>query len=471
MTDPDRLAAVRRLPAVAAMLDEPRVIALFAAHGRDRVAHWCRGAIDSIRQQILAGELSANSDSLTEPVLEVLNAQIEREAVGQIGRVVNATGVLLHTNLGRAPLAPRARDAAWDAAGYANVEIDLASGRREARGASLARLWHQLTGAPASLVVNNCAAATLLALSALARGKEVIVSRGQLIEIGGSFRLPDIFAESGARLREVGTTNRTRLEDYVNAIGPNTAALLRVHPSNFRVEGFTEAVGMSALAELAHQCGLLAIDDIGSGCLVDLEGLGLPPEPRVGASLAAGADLVLFSGDKLLGGPQAGILLGAGEVVARLAGHPLARAVRVDKLTLAALEATLQIHASGRAWDEIPVLRQLALPLATIEDTARALAADILRQCPPLAVSVRPEQSAVGGGSIPESTLATWVIAISPKICSAAEFARRLRVGPIRVIGRVRQDEVLLDPRTLMPDDEEDMVNAVLAAAGISDPA
>jgi L-seryl-tRNA(Ser) seleniumtransferase len=378
-------------------------------------------------------------------------------AAQRLQRVINATGVVIHTNLGRAPLAAAAIEAITAAAACANVEVDLMTGHRGKRGAAVEQLCCEITGAEAALVVNNCAAATLLTLQTLAAGRRVIISRGQLIEIGGSFRLPDVFRQAGVELAEVGTTNRTRLSDYADAIGPDTAALLRVHPSNYRVTGFCQSVGITELVELGQSRQLPVIDDVGSGCLYDLSGYGLPDEPIVGQSVQAGASLVLFSGDKLLGGPQCGIMVGCSELVGRLRSNPLARALRVDKLTLAALQGTLELHRAGRAFEEIPVLRQLSLPADVIRERAEKLLA-ALRSKPgsPDVFSLQPVSSAPGGGSLPAQTLPSWAIATSS--ARADQIARQLRLGTPAVFARVQDGCTLIDLRTVLPDDEETLL-------------
>lgn len=359
----DRLQeTLRRLPPVSEILALEVIGAVIAERGHESVREWVRTAVEELRDRISAGALNGecSRDDLTRLVLQAVRQQSTEESSGKLGTVINATGVVLHTGLGRAPLCDAAVAAIRDAAGACNLEIDLATGERRYRGYQLQSAWQRLTGAEVALIVNNNAAATVLALEALCRGREVVISRGQLIEIGGSFRLPEIFVQSGAILREIGTTNRTSLADYEQAIGPNTAAILRVHPSNYRVVGFADSPPTSELSELAHRYGLVCIDDIGSGCLIDTTSMGLPAEPTFQQSLAAGADLVLGSGDKLLGGPQCGILLGHAELIERLSQHPLARAFRIDKLTLAALSATLDAYLRGSPESEIPTLSLLA---------------------------------------------------------------------------------------------------------------
>lgn len=453
------LAAV---PSVDRVLQAPEVASFVRDHGREVVIGWTRECLAHARTRLRESPNGVARDDIFAHVVEAIQGRATASTIDRLGPVINATGVTLHTNLGRAPLAESARRAVADAARSINLEMDLASGDRRYRGYQVEQAFRDLTGAESALVVNNCAAATLLCLAATAAGREVIVARGQLIEIGGAYRLPDVFAASGAILREVGTTNRVRLDDYQKAIGPNTAAILRVHESNFRVVGFTEKVSIGPLADLAHANGLLGIDDLGSGCLVDLAAKGLPAEPTVGASLAEGADLVLFSGDKLLGGPQAGVILGKQNIVERIRRHPLARAVRVDKLTLAAMQATLELYLTGRAWAEIPVLSQLA---RSAEDIRSACDRVLGRLTPGDAwrVEVSPDASAVGGGSLPLAELATWTLTVSHARLSADEIAHRLRTGSPRVVPRIKESRVWLDLRAVSAE-EEDSLAAALAA-------
>jgi L-seryl-tRNA(Ser) seleniumtransferase len=373
--------------------------------------------------------------------------------------VVNATGVVLHTNLGRAPLSAAARAAVAEAAGYASVEYDLTAGTRGRRGAAAEALAREATGAEAALVANNAAGGLLLALGGLARGREVLVSRGELIEIGGEFRLPQIMEAAGVLLREVGTTNRTHLRDYAAAVGDGTALVLAVHPSNYRVEGFTTRPDLAELAGLAHEHVLPLLHDVGSGLLDGRLG----NEPTVAASLGAGADLVLFSGDKLLGGPQAGLLVGRAGLVARLARHPLARAVRADKLTLAALEATLADHLAGRR-DRLPVWRALLLTPDDLEPRAAALAAAVGP-----AASLRAGTSVAGGGSLPGEGLESVLVEVDPAPAGAATVLARLRAGDPPVVARAEHGRVVLDLRTVPP--EQDALVARALADALDPPA
>ena len=452
----------RQLPPVQQVLARPELLGPSETHGHDLVLRAVREALGEARRGIARGEtVDIDPGGLAARALAILSR--ERP---WLRRVLNASGILLHTGLGRAPLAAEAVAAVVEVArGYCNLEIDLELGERGHRTEGVAALIRRLTGAEAATVVNNNAGATVLALRALAAGREVVVSRGQLVEIGGSFRLPEIFAASGARLREVGTTNRTRLADYEHAIGLETAALLRVHASNYRIIGFTESVTMADLARLARSRGLWSIDDIGSGALAP----GLPPhvgdEPTVASAIVAGADLVLFSGDKLLGGPQCGLLVGAGRAVAQIEADPLMRALRVDKMTLAALEATLRLALDpalgGR---RIPLWAFLNTPLATLRERAERLALIFRDECR-LNVSIIETTSYLGGGSAPGEPLATSAVRVGPPFPSPSgsegAWARALRVGDPPVVTRVQGGAVLFDLRALAEEDEWHLADAV----------
>lgn len=377
--------------------------------------------------------------------------------------VVNATGVVLHTNLGRAPLADGAADAVREAAaGYSSLELDLETGRRGSRLGPLEAKLVELSGAEAAYACNNNAAAVMLALDSLARGREVIVSRGELVEIGGSFRVPDIMERAGVRLVEVGTTNRTHLGDYERAIGPDTALLLKVHRSNFSQSGFVTEVGLPDLVALGRRHELPVMEDLGSGTLLDLTARGLPAESHAPSRVATGADVVCFSGDKLLGGPQAGILLGTRKAVDAMRHNPLARALRLDKMSLAALDWTLSAHLEGRAEREVPVLRALLEPVEVLEARARALAGRLKELCKDEArVDVEPDRAPVGGGSLPGFELDTWVVVLRPA-AGAARTAAALRSAATPVLTRVRDDAVLFDARTL-GDGDAARIEAALA--------
>ncbi|MGE3809532.1 MAG: L-seryl-tRNA(Sec) selenium transferase, partial [Gemmataceae bacterium] len=398
-------------------------------HGRDTIVAAVRSELDDARSRLRRGEAL---DGLADPVglAARVVARLEREARSKLRRVINATGIVLHTNLGRAPMARAAADAASQAAAaYLNLELDLDSGVRSSRQDAIRDWVCRLTGAESATAVNNNAAATVIALRALCAGKEVILSRGQLIEIGGSFRIPEIMAVSGAYLREVGTTNITRLSDYERAITPDTAALLRVHTSNYRICGFTKAVSLEEMVELARKHGLHVIDDIGSGAMLDFNRFGLEGEPVACESIAAGADLVLFSGDKLLGGPQAGILAGKKELIKKIEKDPLMRAFRLDKMTLAALEATLRLYLDEeRALREVPVLRMLNTPLTELKQRAESLALT-LHTIPGVNAKVGEDHAFVGGGSLPDQAMPSAVIEIDSHKLGDELLAYRLRIG------------------------------------------
>lgn len=452
----------RELPSMTKLLDAPALAAARQSHPHSAVVGAARAAIDSLRAKLAAGESPSSSlESLAAEVVAALDSQ----AAPAIRPVINATGVVLHTNLGRSPLHEEAARAAYEAArGYLNLELDLATGKRSNRQNPVRAGLRAVTGAESGTAVNNCAAATVIALRALADGKEVVVSRGQLVEIGGSFRIPEVMAVSGAVLREIGTTNITRLSDYERAIGPNTAALMRVHASNYRVRGYTKSVGLDELVELGRKHGLPVIDDAGSGEAIDLTPFGLPGEPLVSASIAAGADLVLFSGDKLLGGPQCGIIVGKAALVQKIEKDPLMRAFRLDKMTLAALEATLRLYRDpDKALREVPTLRMLTTPPAELKRRCEAVA-EWLRAIPGVSVGVREDTSYVGGGSLPDVAVPTAVLAVSAEGVSEGELATRLRTGTPAVVGRVQDGRVLLDLRCVFERQEEELLEAVRLA-------
>lgn len=451
----------RELPSVSVLLGR-EALRSWIERGRPAVVDAIRAALDESRFALVQGRpADVSIDGLVRSVLGRLES-----ATAGLRPVLNATGILLHTGLGRAPLARAAVDAvAAVAGGYSNLEFDLETGRRGRRTSAVAEWLRRLTGAPAATVVNNNAAATVLALRSLAMGREVIVSRGQLVEIGGSFRLPEIFEVSGARLREVGTTNRTRLADYERAIGPDTAAILRVHAANYRIIGFTEEVPIAALGELARRSGITLIDDIGSGAIAP----GLPPgiarEPTIAAGLSAGADLVLCSADKLLGGPQAGLIVGKAAAVERASADPLMRAFRVDKMTLAALETTLRLAVQSPL--EIPTWAFLNQPIADQQARAERFA-ESLRNDLGLDASVEPSTAFLGGGSLPEEGVPSFVVRLRPPYPGSArsetDLARRLRIGRPPVVARTRDGSVLLDLRAIVPDDEGPLAGAIAAA-------
>jgi L-seryl-tRNA(Ser) seleniumtransferase len=457
---------LRQLPAVDRLLQHEAARALVAEYGHDLTVTALRQALDAVRQSlrggqpIVAGDAAAGDDAaLQQQTVARAAAWLEDLVAPSLAPLINATGVIVHTNLGRAPLSAPARAAvAAVAAGYSALEYDLPAGERGSRSVHAASLLARLTGAEAAFVVNNNAAAVLLMLTALASGREVIISRGQLVEIGGGFRVPDVMAQSGARLVEVGTTNRTHLDDYARAMTAETAAILVAHHSNFKIVGFTSEPSLAELASLAADHGLPLLYDQGSGALLDTAAYGLDPEPLVQDALAAGAGLVTFSGDKLLGGPQAGILAGRRDLVGAVARHPLARAVRPDKLCLAALAATLVPYLTGRAPEQIPVWQMIARPAAELAATAASWAA-ALRDAG-LAASTQPGESTVGGGSLPGATLPTTLVAVDHPAPHQLAAALRTRAQP-PVIARIAGDLLLLDPRTVLPGEDELLLAAL----------
>ena len=452
---PAAQAALRALPSVDAVLLVLEAEPAIAGWPRRRLADAVRGALDAERRRVLAAGAGAARPASATEVAAAVAAGVARAGTFSLDRVVNATGVVLHTNLGRALLSRLAQERVLQVArAYTNLELDVERKERGSRYSHVQGLLRRLTGAAAALVVNNNAAAVLLALETLARGREVVVSRGELIEIGGEFRIPDIMRRSGAVLREVGTTNRTHLRDYVGALGPETALVLKVHPSNYRVVGFTAEVNARELVEVAHARGIPIMEDLGSGCLLDLRPHGFPHEPIVSEVVESGIDLVSFSGDKLLGGPQAGIVVGRADLIGRLADNPLNRALRIDKLTIAALEGTLHAYEAGDALATIPTLRMLAEPLASI----RARARNLLRRLGPagrarLGAAVIESRSQVGGGALPTVELPTAAVALGTATRPAHGLDDALRAGRPPVLGRLLDGRLLLDCRTVLPDD------------------
>jgi L-seryl-tRNA(Ser) seleniumtransferase len=464
-TNDERQAAMRGLPSVNALVEAVE------ANGRSRavVVDAARRVIDRHRDEIARGRAAPLA---TEILAAQVAGEIERAARPPLRPVINATGILVHTGLGRAPLADEVVDSLGAvAAGYAPVEIDLVSGRRGERAAVVRDLLRRLTGAEDAAVVNNNAAALVLVLAALASRRGVIVSRGELIEIGGSFRLPEIMETSGAILREVGTTNRTRPTDYERAIDETTALLLKVHPSNYRVEGFRAEASISEVAAIGRRRGLPVVYDIGSGALRPLAEVGGPAsmadEPDAPAAIAAGADLVLFSGDKLIGGPQAGIIAGRADLVREVARHPLMRAMRVGKLTLAALGATLALHLDPEtARQRLPVFAMLSAPQETLERRGIALRDALAGDRGLGRVEVEPSASFLGGGSVPTRSIPSRALVIRESEVPAHELARRLRAGEPAVVARINRGALVLDLRTVAPEQDEPLVEALRAAMG-----
>ncbi len=459
------LNPLRNLPSVTEVLSAAPLREAAASYVHERIVEAVRAELADLRRHIGQG---GNYDGLADAnaIAARVAERLGREARSKLRVVINATGVVLHTNLGRAPMAEEAAHAAYEAAkGYLNLELDLETGHRSSRQDAVRDLICRLTGAESATAANNCAAATVIVLRALCQGKEVIVSRGQLIEIGGSFRIPEIMAVSGAVLREVGTTNITRLADYEMAVGPNTGALLRVHTSNYRVSGFTKSVSLDDLVALGKKHRVPVIDDVGSGALVDFAQFGLSGEPSPRGSIAAGADMTLFSGDKLLGGPQAGIVAGGKDWIQKIEKNPLMRAFRLDKMTLAALEATLRLYLNEpRALQEIPLLKLLSAPLAELHTRASALA-ERIQAAPRLKATAREDVAYVGGGSLPDQALPTWVVEVEADGVSEEELARRLRKGNPAVMGRLQGGKLLLDVRTVFLEQEGALLKAVFEAS------
>lgn len=459
-----KTSPLRAIPSVDRILRTEAAKQLQSSFGNQRLTAIAREVTDEMRRRIQSeprDELT--KDALLEEAVRRLQAHCRRDQLSMLRRVINATGVILHTNLGRAPLSEAARNAVThEAAGYCTLEYNPITGSRGKRGARAEELLIQQTGAEAALVVNNCASAALLILTVLARDGETILSRGELVEIGGDFRVPDVMSNSGTRMVEVGTTNRTRLEDYRRAMNENTRLIMRVHPSNYRIVGFTMAAELAELASFAHASGLFLYEDAGSGALTDLTDYGLGDEPIISESIAVGVDVVSFSGDKLLGGPQAGLIVGRREIIDRLRKHSLYRALRVDKLCLAALEATLDAHRRG-AIEEIPTLRMLALPKDSIEKRARHFIDQLFDRADSvgLTATVVVGESAVGGGSGPNTHPQTALIAIKHQTLSAEEVEQKLRLFSIPIIARIADGLVLLDLRTVDVKDEPHLLKAL----------
>ncbi|MFN0150595.1 MAG: L-seryl-tRNA(Sec) selenium transferase [bacterium] len=457
----------RAIPAVERVLEEPELRALTAEVPREVIVSEARALLDAVRAGGEAAILDALGRGETAPLVAALAARARARWAAGVTRVINATGIVLHTNLGRAPLSDAALRAVVEAArAYSNLEYDVARGERSSRLRHVSGLLAHLAGAEDALVVNNNAAAMLLAVNTFAAGREVIVSRGELIEIGDSFRIPDILAKSGANLVEVGTTNRTTPEDYERAIGPRTALLMKMHRSNFRLEGFVSEAGLDELAAVAARHDIPLVEDLGSGAIVDLSATGVR-EARVADSIARGASLVTASGDKLLGGPQAGIVAGRRDLVDAMKRNPLARALRVDKMTLAALEATLKaFFAPDRGREEIPVIRMLSRAAADLEREARSLAGRIEHSAgADVSANVVASESEAGGGSQPVTPIPTHAVAVRHRTVSADALAARLRAHATPIVARIQDDALMLDPRTLLPGDDAEIV-AFFSALG-----
>jgi L-seryl-tRNA(Ser) seleniumtransferase len=457
---------LRQIPSVDELLAQARLAALSKRVARNLVVEVARTVLAELRTRI-AGDSNCTALGLSATsVEELISTEVERILSRSLQPVINATGVILHTNLGRAPLPETVVDEfRCTATQYNNLEYDLEAGARGKRDVHTGELLTRLTGAEAAVVVNNCAAAVLVTLAALARGGEVIVSRGELIEIGDGFRIPEIMEQSGAILREVGTTNRTHVGDYENAMNEKTRVLLRVHPSNFKVTGFTDKPSLEELVTLSQRSGLPLVEDLGSGCLIDLSEYGVS-EPTVKQSIDAGVSVVMFSGDKLLGGPQAGIIAGGKDLIARVRRYPLFRALRVDKLTIAALEVTLGAYLRA-AWDEIPAVRMIRATPQELKRRAENFIRELRPELPldEVEIEIADGASLAGGGSTPSQSLATKIIRIASARYSATKLEQRLRGAPagISVIARVEDDRLILDLRTVFPE-QETLLAKTLAA-------
>lgn len=467
-------AALRMLPSTDEVLLSQAVQSLMPEIGRLRATTLVRAAIGELRAE-LASDISIRPGRAATYSKESLLADaanrfkklwIERRKSG-LRQVINATGVVIHTNLGRAPLSADAIEAVKNSAGYCAIEYDLESGTRGKRGEYLESLLSEITGAEAAIVVNNCAAAAYLVLTVFAKGGEAIVSRGELVEIGGDFRVPDVLVQSGATLREVGTTNRTKLADYEKAIGENTKILVRVHPSNYKIVGFTEKPSLADLAQLSHRKGILLYEDAGSGALLDLRKFGLMDEPVISESLADGADIITFSGDKLLGAAQAGIIVGRRSLIEQIRRHPLYRALRVSKLVYAALEATIEAYLKDDAARSVPVLKMLGLRKEQLAERTQDLVRGIhekLGTVKGVSIQMISGESVVGGGSAPDTRPETVLLAMRHENLSATEIERRLRMAETPVIARIEDDAVLLDLRTVQEDEEDRLIEMIIAA-------
>ncbi|NWF54223.1 MAG: L-seryl-tRNA(Sec) selenium transferase [Syntrophaceae bacterium] len=463
---------LRTLPAVDELLHRPPIQSLLKSHSRPLVVDSIRKVLGEKRRAILQGgteEAAATAGLTPDQWTEAVKREVAAVFRPSLRPVINATGVVLHTNLGRAPLSAEAlRNLVEIAGGYSNLEFNLETGDRGSRYEHVEEVLCRVSGAESGLVVNNNAGAVFLALNTLAEGKEVIVSRGQLVEIGGSFRVPDVMRKSGARLVEVGTTNRTHLRDYEQAITGETGLLLKVHTSNFRILGFTAEVPLKELAALGEARGIPVMEDLGSGCFIDLSPYGIEHEPTVQETLRAGVDVVTFSGDKLLGGPQAGLILGKKKYIDRIKKNPLNRALRIDKLTLAALESTLKVYLEpADAVKTLPALAMLTCPEEEVKKRAGRFRRKLSQDLPgDFKVTLRADSSQVGGGALPLQVLPTWVVAIRPSTLAAASLEERLRKSDPPVIARVKEEEVLLDLRTVAEEEEDALLGAVKKVSG-----
>ena len=468
--DSPKTERLRMLPSVDAILRTEAAGHIVGEAGKTRLTEMARAVISKLRRQVAEGhpELSGGDEQAEREALlghaeRMLEESWEASKNLRLQRVVNATGVIVHTNLGRAPLSESARRAMFEEASrYCNLEYDLTTGVRGRRGANAERLVCDVTGAEAAVIVNNCAAATMLVLRALAEGGEAVVSRGELVEIGGDFRIPDVMSQSGVIMREVGTTNRTKTSDYEQAVTAETKLYLRVHTSNFRVIGFTETPTVAELVSSAHSKGVLFYEDAGSGALVDLSEHGLKDEPLIRKSVESGADVVSFSGDKLLGGMQAGIIVGKRDVIERIRKHPLYRAMRVDKFIYVGIQATLESFIMGTHLEEVPVLKMIVAPKSAMLARTERFARKLVDRCGDIfAVEIKESNFVVGGGSAPEMHPESIVIELRHKSLSANELESALRTGRPPVIARIVDDKVVLDLRTVFEDEEDELLEVI----------
>lgn len=479
---------LRRLPAISHLLETDEVMELVRRYSHKIISEAAGEVVEGLRKRILAGEEKDFDARETDPgfVVNLIRERVQEKTRPHLRKVINATGIVLHTNLGRAVLAREAVTALTEIAGsYNNLELDLATGERGSRYVHVEGLLCKLTGAEAGMVVNNNAAAVLLVLSALAKGKQVVVSRGQLVEIGGSFRIPEVMAQSGAVLVEVGATNKTHLRDYENAVNEETALLLKVHTSNYKIIGFTAEIETKDLVRLGRSKGIPVFEDLGSGMLVDLSAYGLAKEPTVKESLRAGVDIVTCSGDKLFGGPQAGIIVGRRQFIDKLKKHPLARALRVDKFTLAAMETTLRLYLDEKtAVNAVPTLRMLTMTREELDRRAKSFARKLRMRAGAAAagvatggdntaslatVEVIDGFSQVGGGALPEENIPTRLVSIVPRHVSVNTFEERLRSGEIPVLARIQKDRLLIDLRTVAPEEEKILLETLAGALKLED--
>ena len=467
MPETSKANRLRSIPSVDELLRTPEAAEIANAAGSRRMLQIARDACDALRRRTIdnAERPESGKEAMLAEAVEILSG-LWAEAKSQgVRRVINATGVIVHTNLGRSRLSENAVKAIADAAGYCTLEYDLATGKRGRRGAGAERMVCDLTGAEDAVIVNNCAAAAFLVLTAFAKGKEVIVSRGELVEIGGDFRVPDVMSQSGAVMREVGTTNRTKLRDYETALSTETAMIMRVHPSNYRIIGFTETTPLVDLAELSRSRGVVLFEDAGSGALVDLSPFGLGEEPLISRSITDGADIVAFSGDKLLGGPQAGVIAGRADLIEKIRRHSLYRALRVDKMVYAALEATLGSFLRGTQFEEVATLRMLAAGESEIRERAERFVESVVANNSKVTLKVIEGASVIGGGSAPGVKPRTALIIIDVDGLKATEIESRLRAGDPPVVARIENEKVVIDLRTVDASEEAELIDAIAVLA------